>query len=122
MDLPAQSGTGALPLHCEDLTAETPQPRLLARDEPDGTAAEAPADARLIRHGACGKGWTGLTRGHCSGCHETFVSSAFDKHQRIHEGRLQCLTPYDVGLVARDKPWGVLWGMPGSYWDDQDAS
>ncbi|GLY32016.1 hypothetical protein [Kineosporia sp. NBRC 101731] len=77
--------------------------------------------SQLIFHGACGQSWTGLTRAHCSGCHEVFVSSGFDKHQRINGGKVTCLPPADVGLIAREKPWGVLWGMPGGYWDDTEG-
>ncbi|GAB3251722.1 FDXHR family putative zinc-binding protein [Kineosporia babensis] len=77
--------------------------------------------SQLIYHGACGKSWTGLTRAHCSGCHATMVNSAFDKHQRIRGGRVVCLPPAEVGLVAREKSWGVLWGMPGGYWGDAEG-
>jgi hypothetical protein len=68
----------------------------------------------LIRHGACGRGWSGVTNGHCSGCHETFSRGAFDRHQRIGAGVVTCSTD---GLMAHPKPWGVLWSLPnGGYW------
>ncbi len=68
----------------------------------------------LIRHGACGKGWSGITRGHCGQCHETFSAGAFDPHQRIHGGVITCSTD---GLEAREEPWGTLWILPDSgYW------
>jgi hypothetical protein len=63
----------------------------------------------LIRHGQCGRGWTGASRGHCSGCHETFSSGAFDQHQRISGGIVTCSTS---GLVSSEKPWGTLWSRP----------
>lgn len=65
-----------------------------------------------IRHGACGKWWTGPSNGHCGKCHETFSSGAFDKHQRIHNGVIACSTEK---LVAHPMPWGTLWRKPGGY-------
>jgi hypothetical protein len=62
-----------------------------------------------IAHGACGKWWTGAERSHASCCHETFSSlSAFDLHRK--GGR--CNDPAGMGLVAREKPYGTLWGWP----------
>lgn len=63
-----------------------------------------------IRHGECGKWWTGAERSHASCCHRTFSSlSAFDHHRK--GGR--CNDPATLGLVARSKPFGDLWGWPG---------
>lgn len=63
-----------------------------------------------IRHGTCGRWWTGAERSHCGSCHETFSSlTAFERHRR----GLRCNEPTDVGLVARAKPFGTLWGLPG---------
>lgn len=76
--------------------------------------------SELIRHGRCGKTWTGKTRGHCAQCHETFTSGAFDKHRTISGGVVTCHPPAGRGLVARDMPWGVLWGMPGGYWNGEE--
>lgn len=70
----------------------------------------------MIRHGRCGKSWTGANRGHCSGCCETFTSGAFDKHQHISAGTVTCSTD---GLIGKPQPWGTLWALPGSsadYW------
>lgn len=76
----------------------------------------------LIRHGACGRGWTGSSRGHCSGCHETFTAGAFDKHQRQGGERTVCLSPAAAGLVARAEPWGTLWALPDTgYWSEINA-
>jgi hypothetical protein len=62
-----------------------------------------------IVHGSCQKWWTGNERSHCGGCHELYSSlTAFDRHRR---GGV-CLPPASVGLVAREKPYGVLWGNP----------
>jgi len=62
-----------------------------------------------IVHGACQQWWTGAERSHASCCHRTFSSlSAFDQHRK--GGR--CNDPADMGLVAREKPYGTLWGWP----------
>ncbi|MER7517821.1 hypothetical protein [Streptomyces sp. NPDC126499] len=62
-----------------------------------------------ITHGTCGRWWTGTERSHASCCHRTFSSlSAFDAHRK--GGR--CNNPTDVGLIARHKPYGELWGWP----------
>jgi hypothetical protein len=65
--------------------------------------------AGAIRHGECGRWWTGAERSHASCCHETFSSlSAFDAHRRGGH----CNTPTTVGLIARPQSWGTLWGWP----------
>lgn len=65
--------------------------------------------AQAIVHGACRKWWTGNERSHASCCHETFSSlTAFDRHRKGG----QCNDPASVGLVARAKPYGTLWGFP----------
>ena len=62
-----------------------------------------------IVHGACGSWWTGNERSHASCCCQTFSSlTSFDRHRK--GGR--CNPPEEVGLVARDKPYGTLWGLP----------
>lgn len=62
-----------------------------------------------IVHGACERWWTGNERSHCGGCHLTLTSlTAFDRHRK--GGR--CNDPASVGLVAREKPFGTLWGTP----------
>jgi hypothetical protein len=62
-----------------------------------------------IVHAACESWWTGNERSHCGGCHHTYSSlTAFDKHRR---GGV-CQPPESVGLVARQKPYGTLWGNP----------
>ena len=62
-----------------------------------------------IVHGACGRWWTGVERSHCGGCHETFTGlTAFERHRK----GLRCNPPTEVGLVAREKPYGTLWGQP----------
>jgi len=68
----------------------------------------------IIRHGSCGRWWTGPTRNHCGQCHITTSGlTAFDAHQR---GGV-CAHPQTAGLVAREKPWGTMWALPG----DEDA-
>jgi hypothetical protein len=62
-----------------------------------------------IVHG-CGAWWTGAERSHCGGCHITLSSlTAFE----IHRKHTTCNDPASMGLVAREKPFGVLWGCPG---------
>lgn len=71
--------------------------------------------ANAIVHGECGQWWTGASRVHCAGCHQTFSSeSAADKHRTgRYGGDRRCVSPLDAGLVAREKPWGACWSMPG---------
>lgn len=89
-----------------------------------------PIPKSAVTHGECGSWWTGAERSHASCCHRTFSSlSAFDQHRK----GLRCNNPEDVGLVAREKPYGTLWGWPppvGGYGalraddtdDDQEAA
>jgi hypothetical protein len=71
----------------------------------------------LHRH-ACGAQWSGSRTCHCSGCCETFTStSAFDKHQNRPGVTPICKDPAESGLVAHEKPWGVVWGLPGGSMD-----
>jgi hypothetical protein len=66
--------------------------------------------ANAIVHGACGSWWTGNERSHASCCCRTFSSlSAFDRHRK----GARCNDPATVGLVARQMPYGLLWGWPG---------
>lgn len=66
---------------------------------------------------SCGAWWTGLTRSHCpaDGCHRTFsTDSAASKHRVGKFGiDRRCVDPATVGLVAVQKPYGVLWQHPG---------
>jgi hypothetical protein len=65
----------------------------------------------LITHGACGRQWTGASRAHCSGCHETFTTyGASDKHRTGTFGvDRRCAHPLAVGLVQRASG---IWGYP----------
>lgn len=55
----------------------------------------------------CSRRWTGRSRCHCSGCHETFTAiTAFDMHRRGS----RCVLPEAAGLEAR--PDG-MWRHPG---------
>lgn len=73
--------------------------------------------ANAITH-TCGAWWTGLSRAHCAadGCHRTFsCDSAADKHRIGSYGvDRRCADPATVGLVAREMPFGVMWGWPSS--------
>lgn len=76
------------------------------------TQSAIPANA--IRHGSCGSWWTGANRAHCSGCCRTFSGeSAAGAHRKGSFGiDRRCVDPASVGLVARSKPYGVLWSWP----------
>lgn len=76
--------------------------------------ADRPATA--IAHAACGQWWTGPTRSHCAGCCQTFSGeTAADKHRIGSFGRDRCCAdPADVGLIAVEKPYGVLWQNPAA--------
>lgn len=66
-----------------------------------------------VRHPACGACWTGGRAAHCARCHLTTTSlRAFDAHQRITGGILQCLPPDKAGLVPTVRRWGLLWTLP----------
>lgn len=68
---------------------------------------------------ACGATWTGPSRAHCSGCHDTFSGvTAFETHRN----RKGCVDPVSVGLVRRDG----LWSYPTdpahvAYWRARHA-
>jgi hypothetical protein len=85
------------------VATETPTPTATALPE------QIPAPPNAIWHGQCGLWWTGNERSHASCCHRTFSSlSAFEAHRR----GLRCNDPATVGLIARAKPYGDLWGWP----------
>lgn len=76
---------------------------------PTEDATPTPIPLNAVIHGECGFWWTGAERSHASCCHRTFSSlSAFDQHRK----GLRCNPPESVGLVAREKPFGTLWGWP----------
>lgn len=68
-----------------------------------------------IVHAKCGQHWTGIGRAHCPACCRTFsVDSAAAQHRKgAYGGGRHCVDPATVGLVAVDRPWGVLWRHPG---------
>lgn len=91
-------------------TRESSQ-KLLTQNLPagNGNPADTQPPANAIWHGQCGRWWTGAERSHASCCHETFSSlSAFDAHRK----GARCNPPASVGLIARTKPFGALWGWP----------
>lgn len=56
----------------------------------------------MIGCSGCDTTWTGTSRCHCSGCHQTFSSiTSFDAHRR----RFQCLDPATIGLVQTNGLW-----------------
>jgi hypothetical protein len=69
----------------------------------------------LITHPKCGTSWSGLGRAHCPACCRTFsCDSAAGQHRKgPYGGGRHCVDPATVGLVAVDKPWGVMWQNPG---------
>jgi hypothetical protein len=70
--------------------------------------------AYAIVHGACGQWWTGLSRSHCPACHRTFSGeTAANRHRSGKHGTdRRCVDPATVGLVAVQKPYGVMWSNP----------
>ena len=75
------------------------------------TPAQLPANANTH---SCGAWWTGMEVSHCGSCHETFSSlTSFDRHQNRAGSEKLCRDPQEAGLVAAQKPYGVLWQMPG---------
>jgi len=98
------------------------------RDGASGVdAAPAALPVGAVRH-HCGSWWTGNRTSHCGNCHRTLSSiTAFDRHQRnLPGGGVECLDPAAVGLVAVEKPFGVLWSCPrngdGSPYATADAT
>lgn len=81
---------------------------------PAAPLVQLPANA--ITHPPCSQWWTGLGRSHCAVCCHTFsCDSAADRHRIGTFGvDRRCANPADVGLVARVKPYGDLWGWPSS--------
>jgi hypothetical protein len=88
------------------------------------TDTQTPADTQsapealaysAIRHPKCGQHWTGTGRAHCAACCRTFsCDSAAGQHRKgSYGGGRHCVDPATVGLVAVDKPWGVMWQNPG---------
>lgn len=67
----------------------------------------------MIHTHFCGARWTGASRAHCAGCHQTFSSySAWQMHRR----GLACRAPEDSGLIASNNPHGgVIWKCPGTW-------
>lgn len=67
-----------------------------------------------IRHPACGKWWTGLSRSHCPACHETFSTDSVANRHRVGKPGIdrRCVDPASVGLVAKEMPYGTLWTSP----------
>jgi hypothetical protein len=61
----------------------------------------------VITHGECGKTWTGASRAHCSGCHETFSTYGVSDRHRVGTPGVdrRCVDPATVGLVLRDGIW-----------------
>jgi hypothetical protein len=76
----------------------------------------------------CDAWWTGLTAGHCTGCHRSFTGiAAFDRHRSgSHAADTRhCLDPATVlnekgepALVPANKPW-TGWSLPGT-WEGPD--
>lgn len=79
--------------------------------------------ANAIFH-SCGSWWTGATRSHCAapGCHLTFSGETAAEKHRVgkHGVDRRCVDPASVGLVPREKPYGILWAFPtpedGGWW------
>jgi hypothetical protein len=74
-----------------------------------------------VRHPTCGAYWTGGRTAHCARCHLTTTGiRAFEAHQRITDGVVQCLPPDEAGLAPHQRPWGTVWSQPGdgaTWWE-----
>jgi hypothetical protein len=84
---------------------------------------EAPARGKPTTHGACGQSWrqVGNQTGHCSGCHRTFASGrAFDRHQRIVEGRSVCTDPASLTRSDRARLYASAWDGLATVWSIAD--
>lgn len=100
-------------------SAASPEPRETDQGSRGGAVAVVPAPSPLpagaVTH-RCGAWWTGNRTSHCAAadCHRTFSSiTAFDRHHRnLPGGGVECIDPAAVGLVAVEKPFGILWSCP----------
>ena len=67
----------------------------------------------MINTHSCGARWTGASRAHFAGCHQTFSS---DSAWQMHRRGLACRAPEDSGLIASNNPHGgVIWKRPGTW-------
>jgi hypothetical protein len=86
-------------------------------------STQTPRPAAAVVHGGCGQWWTGVSRAHCpaDGCHRTFSGDSAAERHRVGAPGLDrhCADPATVGLIARQMPFGVLWGWPGP---DEDTA
>lgn len=67
----------------------------------------------------CGRGWTGHTQCHCSGCHEHFGGVVgFDAHRTAGDGvnGRGCLPPADLRRRDGNPVLLVLHGSNGPVW------
>lgn len=97
-------------------TPDTRQALLATLTTPgNGNPASHPTPAAAI-HCSCGAWWTGLSRSHCAAleCHRTFSGETAANRHRIgkHGVDRRCVDPAGVGLVAVEKPYGVMWSNP----------
>jgi hypothetical protein len=103
--------TGAETANRCDGTLQTQESASASRGSGRPRSVRAPAG---IWHPACGAQWTGARTAHCACCHLTTTGlHAFEAHQRITDGILQCLPPDKAGLVPHLRTWGTVWSQPG---------
>lgn len=83
---------------------------------PQGSGKPRPVRMPVgVQHPGCGGHWSGSRTAHCARCHLTTTGlRAFEAHQRVTRGILQCLPPDKAGLVPVQRPWGLAWSQPGS--------
>lgn len=58
-------------------------------------------------------------QGFCGACHSNFTSqTAFESHRSGPYAARVCLDPTDAGLVPKDTPTALIWGLPtdGKEW------
>lgn len=107
------------------MTDTGPDPKVAPRGQ-DEAGIGIPDSAIHCR---CGAWWTGLTAGHCTGCHRTFSGiAAFDRHRTGSHagGTRRCLDPATVvnergepQLVPANRLWSG-WALPGT-WEGPDS-
>lgn len=94
------------------------------QNQESASALHGPGRPRPVRmpagvwHPACGAQWTGSRTAHCARCHLTTTGlRAFEAHQRITDGIVQCLPPDKAGLVPSQRTGGTVWSQPGGDGD-----
>lgn len=66
-------------------------------DEQGAPKGNGARDRVTYSCGGCSARWSGVSRAHCSACHETFAGAAFfDRHRRNRGEEGYCLHPSEI--------------------------